>query len=156
MKNNTTKMILLFLAGLIIGGAIVWLCFCCCCNKHCNHQGQIVKPRGMEHDPVKIDTIVANNYFHNYMFSPVSVDTLKALAINLEQYYAMSMILDADTTVTGFRIYMGATDTTKTADPITMVVGFGSPDHRDGIYSTSKAGSGTCPFICDGSSPITR
>jgi hypothetical protein len=155
MKNNSTKMILLFLAGLIIGAAIVWLCFGGCCKKHCDHQCQVVKPRMMKMEPVKIDTIVAKNYFHNYLFSPVSVDTLKALAINLEQYHAMSLILNADSTVTGFRIYMGATDSTNT-NQIMMVVGFGTPDHSDAVYSTSKTGSGTCPFICDGSSPITR
>jgi len=105
MKNNSTKMILLFLAGLIIGAAIVWLCFGGCCKKHCDHQCQVVKPRMMKMEPVKIDTIVAKNYFHNYLFSPVSVDTLKALAINLEQYHAMSLILNADSTVTGFRIF---------------------------------------------------
>jgi hypothetical protein len=155
MKNNFTKMIFLFLAGLLVGGAIVWLCFCGCCNKHCDHKCLVVKPPLMKNDPVSIDTVTAKNYFHNYMLSPVSVDTLKALVVNLEQYHAMSLILNADPKVMGFRIYMGATDTTGTT-PVMMVVGFGTPDHTETIYTTSADDSGTCPFICDVDSPITN
>jgi hypothetical protein len=155
MKNNFAKMILLFLAGLLIGGAIVWLCFCGCCKKQCEQQCQVVKPLRMQSEPVPIDTTTAKLYFHNYMNSPVSVDTVKALVLNLEQYYAMGLILNADSTVMGFRIYMGATDSTNT-NPVMMVVGYGTPDHTTTIYSTSKPGSGLCPTLCDVNSPITN
>jgi hypothetical protein len=154
MKNNSTKMILIFLAGLLIGGAIIWLCFCGCAKTRCDHQWALQPPPGMP-EPIPLDTIAANTYFHNYLFSPVSVDTVKAFAINLKQYYAMGKILNTDSLVTGFRIYMGATDTT-TSSRIMMVVGFGSPDHTETIYSTDAAESGLCPFLCDETSPITK
>lgn len=151
MKNNSTKMILTFLAGLLIGGAVIWFFFCGCCKKSCEHYSQI----GNFPQPVTIDTTTAQTYFANYMLSPINVDTLKAFAVNLAQYNAMRMILDNDTTVTGFRIYMGATDTTHTS-MINMVVGFGTPDHYTSIYATDSEESGPCPFVCDETSPITR
>jgi len=156
MKNISAKMILFFLAGLIIGGAIIWFCFCCCCKKSCDHGCQIVKPPLMKSMPATIDTTTANTYFLNYMQNPISVDTLKALAVNLEQYYAMTQILNADTTVTGFRIYYGATDTMRGTAYKMMVVGFGSPDHAGSIYATDSEESGTCPFVCDETSPIVQ
>jgi hypothetical protein len=155
MKNNYSKMILFFLAGLIIGGAIVWFFLCGCCNKKCDHYCKGGKSDVNIPVPVSIDTITANNYFINYMLSPEGVDTLKAFAVNLAQYNAMSLILDADNTVQGFRIYMGATDTTGSGR-ITMIVGFGTPDHTETIYSTDSEGSGICPYICDETSPIIQ
>ena len=153
MKNNFAKMILLFLGGLLIGGAIVWLCFCGCCKKQCNQPHNVVNSDNFPIPPSLIDTTTAKIYFHNYMNSPVGVDTLKAIVVNLQQYYAMGLILNADTTVSGFRIYMGATDSTNT-NPVMMVVGFGSPDHTETIYTTSADNAGTCPYICDVDSPI--
>jgi hypothetical protein len=90
------------------------LCFCGCCNNHCNQTCLVAKPPLMKNVPSSIDTVTANTYFHNYMLSPVSVDSLNAIVVNLEQYYAMSQILSTDATVMGFRIYMGAIDTTGT------------------------------------------
>ena len=63
------------------------------------------------------------------------------------------LILNNDNTVKGFRIYMGATDNAGT-QRISMVVGFGSPDHYQSIYAADMEESGPCPFICDETSPI--
>ena len=152
MKDNSVKMILTFLAGLIIGGIIVWYFFCCKkdCSEISSSDDSIKRPK-----PVLIDTTTAQIYFQNYMLSPDSVNPLKALVINRAQYDAMTAILKADNSVTGFRIYMGATDTTRSVR-INMVVGFGTPDHYETIYATDSEESGTCPFICDEKSPITR
>ena len=151
MKDISPKMILIFLVGLLIGGALVWFFFFGCCKKQCGHycQGEKIP------QPSTIDTITANNYFNNYMLSPDGADTIKALAVNLAQYNAMSLILNSDNTVKGFRIYYGATDTTG-SNRIMMVVGFGSPDHASAIYATDSEEAGLCPFICDEDSPIVQ
>lgn len=154
MKNKFTWMVLPFLIGLLIGGGIVWLCYCGCCKKQCGRQCQGAKPASMQKDLKLIDASTANNYFHTYLLSPVSVDTLKAFAVNLEQYYTMGLILNADTSVHGFRIYMGADSIPS--NPVMMVVGTGSPDKTGKIYRTSAIGSGPCPYFCDKSSPITK
>ncbi len=155
MKNKFTWIIVTFLLGIIIGGTIVWLCCCCCCKKSCDQHCQMLKkPLSLKTEPKLIDVPTANNYFHTYLLAPVSVDTLKAFTINLEQFYAMELILNTDTSVHGFRIYMGA-DSIPT-NQVMMVVGTGSPDKPGTIYSTKPAGSGPCPLMCDKGSPITK
>jgi hypothetical protein len=154
MKNKFTWIVLAFLIGVLIGGAIIWLCCGCCCKKQCNEHCQVAKPFSLKTAPKLIDTIAANAHYHTYLLAPVSVDTLKAFTINLEQYYAMGLILNADTSVHGFRIYMGADSIPS--NQIMMVVGTGSPDKTGTIYSTTAAGSGPCPFICDKPSPIIK
>lgn len=148
MKDISAKMVATFVAGLILGGVIVWFLFCC--KKDCHEN--IGKGPNLP-EPVLIDVSTANAYFSTYMLSPDTVSPFKAFAVNLMQYNAMKKILEVDTTVKGFRIYMGAADTTKSGR-VSIVVGFGTPDHTATVYSTDMEDSGTCPFICDEDSPI--
>lgn len=154
MKNKFTWIVLTFLIGFLIGGCIVWLCIGGCCKKKCDQTGEAIQLRSLQRDSKLIDTIAANNYFHTYLLAPLSVDTLKAFAINLEQFYTMGLILNSDSSVHGFRIYMGADSIPS--NPVMMVVGTGSPDKIGTIYLTTSIGSGPCPYFCDKSSPITR
>jgi len=153
MKDISAKVVLSFLIGLIIGGAAIWFIFCGCCKKHCEYQCHMTKQQGNHPPPTTIDTTTAKTYFGNYLISPVSIDQFKAFAVNRTQYDAMTLILNNDNTVKGFRIYMGATDNAGT-QRISMVVGFGSPDHYQSIYAADMEESGPCPFICDETSPI--
>jgi hypothetical protein len=153
MKNNLPLMVLFFLVGLVIGGAIIWLCLGHEPKKHCEHHGCCITVPLTKAEPQLIDVLTAKQYFQAYLSSPLKIDTLKAFAVNLEQYKAMGKIINADTTVKGFRIYLGAME--KRATPVMMVVGFGTPDHTGMIYSTSSEDSGPCPILCDKDSPIT-
>jgi hypothetical protein len=154
MKNKFTWMGLTFLIGLIIGAVIVWLCYCGCGKRQCDHQCKVVETDSLQSGMNKIDTTAANNYFKTYLLSPMSVDTLKAFTVTLEQYNAMTLILNNHSTAQGFRIYMGADSIPS--NRVMMVVGFGSPEYSGDIYSTSAAGSGPCPIVCDQSSPIIK
>jgi hypothetical protein len=145
-------MILPFLTGAIIGAVIVWTCYSCCCKKQCDQECRMVRMPSLKSEPVLIDTTSAKNYFHTYLLAPVSVDKLKAFTVNLEQFYAMGQILNTDSTVHGFRIYLGADSIPS--NQVMMVVGTGSPDKSATIYKTSFSGSGPCPYFCDVSSPI--
>lgn len=146
-------MLLTFVAGAIIGAAIVWmLCNCCyktsCCKMSCCKDQSKVQSdtTGVSHISVQ----TANAYFKAYLNSPVGVDTVKAFTINAEQFKAMKLIAAGDTSVHGFRIYMGLNG----QSPVMMVVGTGSPDKFNSIISTSTIGSGLCPHVCDITSPI--
>ena len=148
MKNKMSLLVTVFIVGALIGGTIVWMsCFCftkCCPGTTC---GTGLDTTGIYRVSVK----KANNYFRAYMdTNTIHVDTLKAFTINSEQFVAMQLI-SSDTSVHGFRIYMGKDDRGK---PVRIVVGTGSPDKLDKIYVTSDEASGPCPFSCDVSSPI--
>jgi len=151
MKEATPKMILIFIAGLIIGAVIVWLLYSRCYTSN----GENGSSDSTDLPLVMIDTTISQNYFSNYLNYPVSVDTVKALVINKQQYDAMTQILALYPKLKGFRIYFGATDTTVNHINKMMVVGFGSPDYYQTIYATDSEESGLCPFICDEESPVT-
>ena len=141
-------LLLTFVAGAIIGAAIVWmLCNCCCKTSCCTDQSK-VKSDSTGVSPISVET--ANAYFKAYLNSPISVDTVKAFTVNFEQYNAMKIIAAGDSTVHGFRIYMGVNG----QSPVMMVVGTGSPDKVNSILSTPAKNSGPCPYACDKTSPI--
>ncbi|MEI7897489.1 MAG: hypothetical protein WCJ26_10675 [bacterium] len=151
MNNKFTMLLLAFFAGAVIGAAIIWmLCNCSCCQK--SSQTPPVPPEPPDFPAHTISVQQANTYFHTYLNTPVSVDTLKAFTINSQQFDAMKAIAAMDTTVHGFRIYMGMDSLT----PVRMVVGTGTPDHTDNIYVTSDVDSGPCPWVCDDTSPISQ
>ena len=144
-------MLLAFVAGVVIGAAILWMICNCCCKQSCSRTPvpePIIDSAAMR----KVSVQQANTYFHAYFNSPVSVDSLKGFTINFQQFEAMKAIANIDSTVHGFRIYMGMDSNT----PVRLVVGTGTPDHTDNIYVTSDVDSGPCPHICDDTSPITQ
>jgi hypothetical protein len=137
-----------FISGLVIGCAICLSVFACCKHNGCN-QTCIVHcdTTGIN----KIEVGQANGYFNNYMDSAVaSAVPFKAFAINLDQFTAMKL-LARDSTVHGFRIYMGLDEK---GNPVRLVVGTGSPDKTGRIYATAGANSGPCPDFCDEESKI--
>ncbi|MDP1621012.1 MAG: hypothetical protein Q8M08_01605 [Bacteroidales bacterium] len=137
-----------FVAGAIIGAAIVFMLSNCCYKTICqtDHDFPVVDTSAIR----LISVQQANTYFNAYMKNPDSVVPFKAFSINAQQFYAMKLIADNDTSVHGFRIYMGM-DNMKA---VRMVVGTGSPDIVKTIYITDESGSGPCPRLCDDESPI--
>ncbi|MEI6900612.1 MAG: hypothetical protein WCL00_12100 [Bacteroidota bacterium] len=157
MKNKVPFMIVTFVVGILFGCLIFWFCSSGCQGKSCKTEHcKICQLESMPVQPTHIDTTKAQAYYHLYHSNPDSIGVLKGFTINLEQFRAMCMILQNDTTgsVHGFRIYMGA-DSILT-NKVLIVVGSGSPDKSGDIYSTSAAGAGPCPIVCDSDSPITR
>ncbi len=150
MKNKIPMLILTFVIGAVIGAAIVWMLFNCSSqNSRCGTTGSpVADTTGIQ----LISPKIANNYFKTYLTNFERVDTLKGFSINAEQFNAMKIIAKADSSVHGFRIYMGMKDSLTS---VRMVVGTGSPDKTKSIYVTSDYNSGPCPHICDNTSDIT-
>jgi hypothetical protein len=149
MKNKTTMLLLPFVAGAIIGAAIVWMLGNCCCKTSCSTQDDNLTTDTTRIRQIKVG--IANKYFKNYLEHFDRVDTFKAFSITPDQFTAMKMIAKGDTSVHGFRIYMGMIDSLT---PVRMVVGTGSPDKVNAIYTTNALGAGPCPWVCDKASPI--
>lgn len=148
MKSKFTLLLSGGIFGAIAGAAIAMLLSTCCCHRSCPTDHCVLPPdsTGLTH----VDTTKANTFFKAYMLTPQSIDTLKAFSINLAQFNAMKLIMQHDSTVHGFRIYMGKDSSVN----VRMVVGFGSPEKVDYIYQTSEENSGPCPDVCDLTSPI--
>jgi hypothetical protein len=62
----------------------------------------------------------------------------------------MKIIAARDTSVHGFRIYMGQNGKSQ----VRVVVGTGSPDKVDNIFVTTDEKSGPCPEVCDDENDI--
>jgi hypothetical protein len=148
MKNKTTMFLLALFIGAIIGAAICWMLCNCCCQSQCT---SITDSPGDTTAIHQVSVTTANTYFRTYFNNPVSVDSLKAFSINNDQFTAMKLIAASDSTVHGFRIYMGMDSLT----PVRIVVGTGSPDKTNMIYITNDLNSGPCPWACDSQSPIS-
>jgi hypothetical protein len=149
MKNNSIMYVLTFVAGAIIGAAIFWISCSYCCKSSCCAQtcGPGIDTTGFS----RIDVATASTYFQNYMADPVKIDTLRAVTISPEQYQAMKMIEELDSTVHGFRIYMGMKDSLT---PVRIVIGTGSPERTDNIFVTTRIASRLCPPVCDVAIPF--
>lgn len=148
MNNKWILFVLTLAAGVIIGAAIAWMLCNCCCKTSCCTQKCGIPSDTTGIRPISVQT--ANTYFKTYLTSFISVDTVKGIAINADQFAAMQLIANSDTSVHGFRIYMGMDSIT----PVRMVVGTGSPDKVRTIYVTTDENSGICPRVCDNESPI--
>jgi hypothetical protein len=152
MKKEWIWVILAFIAGVLIGALVICKCWCCCSGS-CETDVMVDTDKAFPQTSL-ITEGEANTQFHKYMENPDTVGILKGFTINMAQYNAMGQILSADTTVNGFRIYMGADS--LTANRLMMVVGTGSPDKTSTIYETEAAESGPCPYVCDDASPIIK
>jgi hypothetical protein len=144
MKSKTTMLLLTFFAGALIGAGVFWLsCNYCCKTSCCPGKCEIpIDTAGID----KISLETASAYYQNYIQDPVKVDTLKAITISEDEFKAMKLIAMRDSTVRGFRIYMGKIDSVTYSR---IMVGTGTFDILGNIYSTSAKVSRVCPPICD-------
>ena len=105
---------------------------------------------------VPVSAAVANGYFKNYMASAVSVNqVIKGFTVDKNQLEAMNNIAKENTTLQGFRIYMGRDNN---ANPVSIVVGIdgkGLDAVNNTIYNTNSPGN-PCPPVCDVASPIIK
>ena len=105
---------------------------------------------------VPVSVAVANGYFKNYMASAVSVNqVIKGFTVDKNQLEAMNNIAKENTTLRGFRIYMGRDNN---ANPVSIVVGIdgkGLDAVNNTIYNTNSPGN-PCPPVCDVASPIIK
>jgi hypothetical protein len=103
-----------------------------------------------------IDTLAAKKLFYNYYNSTGPIPTtFKGFMVDRLQLEAMNNLVNYDRTLTGFRLYMGMTDS---GERVGIVVGVNDrlSDAPGRIYQTASVNSGPCPFICDETSPITN
>jgi hypothetical protein len=110
--------------------------------------------------PEIIDTVAAKQLFFNYYNSPGPIpERVKGFFVDRLQLIAMNNLVEFDSTLAGFRLYLGKSDADE---PVGIVVGVAEvrgklSDVKNGrIYKTASVKSGPCPFICDESSPITN
>lgn len=105
---------------------------------------------------VPVSATVANGYFKNYMASALSVNqVIKGFTVDKNQLEAMNNLSKENTTLRGFRIYLGKDNN---ANPVSIVVGIdgkGLDAVNNTIYNTNSPGN-PCPPVCDVASPITK
>jgi hypothetical protein len=147
--KNTTTIIGILVAGMIIGAVIVWGAFGFC-TEDCTGTTQI-----------KIDTTLvkhvslndARKLFQGYFRTPDNIDSIRGFTISIDQFNAMLAISQQDNRLLGFRIYLGKD---SIDNKVRIIVGYGSPEHYDNIYMSSEDNSGPCPWVCDDASEITK
>jgi len=109
--------------------------------------------------PTSIDAATANQLFLNYIARATKLnDTIKGFDLNKDLLAAMNLILANNSTVSGFRIYIG-TDASR--NRVGIVVGFDASGKditsgNNAIYQTDGSNLSPCPPICDSQSPIIR
>ena len=105
----------------------------------------------------------ANNLYTNHSdITGTSFTPLKGFYLDILQFYAMKELANVNTTLSGFRIYLGKESKTNDRNGIVgIVVGVDSHGKdaclsTDKIYKTSSMKSGPCPYMCDETSQITH
>lgn len=154
MKNKFTWFVIVFIFGLFVGGIFAWTSVLCC--QKCCGNPKILPPPKPKYD--KIHKTKANEFFKCYLNSKdtLSVHPFIAFTISADQLAAMNDILEHNSRVDGFRIYMGVDTTNKRRLPVRMIVGITESDECDVVFATTDVRSGPCPNLCDVASDITK
>ena len=144
--------------GIIIGAVVVAIVFWLWpCNQMKTKGGTGYVPQSVCSDTlpgvrmISVDT--ANKYFRCYWLTPILLDTFKGFRVSVKQLNAMNLLYNSDTSLVGFRIYMGIYGDPEDVSEIVGVASDGSDDTTT-IYTAPKDNSGPCPPVCDESSPI--
>lgn len=151
-KNNYFTLILTFLAGLILGGLIIWIV---------PHPGPCPPTLKFE-TPQVISTSDANTAFNKYFnqANPLN-DKLKGLLITKVDLDSINNIVKTNSGFAAYRIYFGIDNN---ANNIGIVVGVanagvnipGTDAVNSKIYRFPLHLTGPCPEACDNASDITR
>jgi hypothetical protein len=144
-KNQITLMALTFISGIVLGVSAIGL-FSFTNAENPSAPAAVV---------TKINVTEANTLFKNYYQSTApTTNIFKGFALTKEELTALNSLLTENSSLVGFRIYMGKSVTLST---VGIVVGVNSAgkDVTTSIYQSPAVGSGPCPTICDSSSPIT-
>jgi len=155
MKKNKMAMIsVTFILGAVFGISLIALL------------SFVRTPNPPSPDPPlnPILTAEANRLFHNYYDKAVIIDEkIKGFYVDRPQLEALNE-LAKNTTLVGFRIYLGKTLPTS-SDTVAIIVGVTNRMEDDApsttgvvgkIYRTESRKTGPCPPMCDRTSPITK
>jgi hypothetical protein len=105
---------------------------------------------------VPVSATVANGYFKNYMASALSVNqVIRGFTVDKNQLEAMNNLAKENTTLQGFRIYMGKDNNAQSISIVVGVDSRGMDAVNNTIYNTNSPGN-PCPPVCDVSSPIIK
>lgn len=98
----------------------------------------------------------ANFLYKNYISTASVVSTpIKGFNVDLQQLDAMNRLVRENPSLAGFRIYLGRDGSKNQVGIVVGVDSQGLDAASKNIYRTVSPSSGTCPFVCDRSSPIT-
>jgi hypothetical protein len=144
-KDQFTIMTLTFISGIVLGVSAIGLF----------SFSNPVHPPALLPDVSKISVSEANTLFKNYYQSATPTTTVfKGFALNREELTALNNLLTENSSLSGFRIYMGK-DVTSASVGIVVGVNSSGKDVTASIYQSVAVGSGPCPTICDVNSAIT-
>ena len=98
----------------------------------------------------------ANLYFKNYLAGAATFNqVIKGFTIDKTQLNAMNIIAAENSTLTGFRIYMGKDNKSLNIAIIVGINSNGKDAVTNTIYKTDAPGN-PCPPVCDATSPIVQ
>ena len=104
-----------------------------------------------------IDTTEAQTLLRHYLSSTtIPAMPVKGFFLDMQQLDAMNRLSRENTTLTGFRIYLGKDANNVVVGIVVGVNNRGSDAVSNTIYKTESSRSGPCPPVCDITSPITR
>lgn len=144
-KKQFTLMAVTFIAGIIIGVATLGLY---------SFTTTGAPPQTAMSLSSKITVKDAQYYLKNYASQASPINSIvKGFALNKEQVAAINQLAKENTSLTGFRVYLGFDDN---ASGVGIIVGINSSgqDVTTSIYKSSLKSSGPCPTICDGASSL--
>ena len=95
----------------------------------------------------------AKSYFHQYLSgSPLRIDTLKGIGIDLDQLNAMKSIMAGNSRLKGCRIYFGLDNS---SNRVGIIVGIDNQGHDDlTTISLTTRSYDPCPPICDATTAL--
>jgi hypothetical protein len=144
-KNQFTIMTLTFISGIVLGVSAIGLF----------SFSNPVHPPALLPTVSKISISEANTLFKSYYQSATPTNSVfKGFALNREELSALNNLLTENSSLSGFRIYMG-TDAASASVGIVVGVNSSGKDVTTSIYQSVAVGSGPCPTICDVNSAIT-
>ena len=147
MKTNKYLLTLAgFLAGTVFGiTTIVFLSFT---------NGPAAPAPGA--GAVRLSAAEAHTFFVSYISGAVPYNqVMKGFNVGKSQLDAMNAIAAENPSLTGFRIYFGKDNDSRTIGIVVGVDNTGIDAIKNSIFSTDGAKPGPCPPICDVASPIT-
>ncbi len=104
---------------------------------------------------ISITATQANNYCKNYMSKSEPLNqVVKGFTVDKAQLSAMNTIAAENSSLTGFRIYMGKDNNNAKIGIVVGTDGNGRDAVSNSIFNTDSPSSGPCPTICDNNSPI--
>jgi hypothetical protein len=107
-------------------------------------------------EPDSISATDANVLLKRYLVTATTSPTpIKAFYIDLKQLDAMKLLLNKNSTLAGFRVYLGKTPGNNQVGIVVGVDNRGLDVATKTIYRTDSPQSGPCPTVCDASSPIS-